>query len=100
MAREPFIPTVLFQPDRIPRGYVRTEKRGELLVEVHFQSRNATERVVRCAILHPHDLIAAIDVNNLARDRGGTVARQENSGVAEFRRITTSLKRRMFLVMF
>ena len=48
---------------------------------------------------HPHDLIAAIDVDDLAGDRRGAVAGEENSGGAELGRIATAFQRRVLLIM-
>jgi hypothetical protein len=99
MAGKPFIPAILFKPDRVLRGDVRAKKRNELEVKVHFLAANGTEKIVRCAVSHPHDLIPAIDVHDLARNRRGTVASQENPGMTKLSWIATTLKGRMFLVM-
>jgi hypothetical protein len=48
---------------------------------------------------HPHDLITAIDVNDLTGDRCGSVAREKHSGPAEFRRVATAFQRCAFLIV-
>src|SRR5271165_1362264 len=61
---------------------------------------DARERVPTSQFLHPHDLISAIDVYDLAGNRGCTVACQKHPCVPKLGRVATSFKRRMFLVVF
>ena len=49
--------------------------------------------------LHPHDLVAAIDVDHLPGDRRGAVAGEESAGRAEFLRQHVALERRVRFVM-
>ena len=48
---------------------------------------------------HAHDLIAAIDVDDLAGDSCGSVAGEENSGSAKLGGIAAAFQRRALLVM-
>src|SRR5207245_11551954 len=50
--------------------------------------------------LHPHDLIAAIDVYDLTGDCGRAIAREKDTGLTELGGIAASLERRAFLIMF
>ena len=47
-----------------------------LLSKVHY--------LLRLGILHPHDLIAPIDIDHLAGDATAAVACKKNPGLAEF----------------
>ena len=47
-----------------------------LLSKVHY--------LLRLGILHPHDLIAPINIDHLAGDATGAVACKKNPGLAEF----------------
>src|SRR5437016_3688842 len=49
---------------------------------------------------HPHDLISAIDIQNLAGDRGCAVAGQEHSGRPQFVRQHIAFERRVRFIMF
>src|SRR5439155_18629848 len=49
---------------------------------------------------HAHDLVTAIDVNDLTSDRRSTVACQENSGRPQLSGIATAFQWRAFLIMF
>src|SRR6266516_1472424 len=49
---------------------------------------------------HAHDLVTAIDVNDLTSDRRSTVACQENSGRPQLGGIATAFQWRAFLIMF
>ena len=48
---------------------------------------------------HPHDLIPAVDVNDLAGNRGRAVAGEENSGLPKLGGIATASERSAFLIM-
>ena len=50
-------------------------------------------------ILQAHDLVTTVDVDDLPRNRSGSVTRQENAGRAQFRRLAASPQRRALLVM-
>src|SRR5208283_6140316 len=50
-------------------------------------------------MLHPHDLVSPVDVNNLTRDRCRTVTGEEYAGLPKLSRIAASSERRMLLVM-
>ena len=50
--------------------------------------------------LHPHNLIAAVDVKHLAGDRGRAVAREEEPGLTKLSGIATALEWSAFLIMF
>src|SRR6266566_6372713 len=54
---------------------------------------------IRAIILHPHNLVTAVDINDLACDGGRAVAREKHSGLAEFRRLATAFQRRALLIM-
>ena len=49
--------------------------------------------------LHAHDLITAVDVDDLTGDRCRSVAREKHSGLTEFRRVATAFQRSSFLIM-
>jgi len=49
---------------------------------------------------HAHDLIAAIDINDLTRDRRRAIAGEKDSGLAELRRVATAFQRRALMIMF
>src|SRR5204863_10019052 len=49
---------------------------------------------------HPHNLIAAIDINDLAGDRSGAIAPDKDTGLAQLGGVATAFQRRAFLVMF
>src|SRR5205807_5604510 len=59
-----------------------------------------TSNIERMKSLHPHDLIAAIDVYDLTGDCGSAVAREKDTGPTELGGIAASLERRAFLIMF
>src|SRR6266480_3607605 len=84
------------QSYRLPRAHALTHAHARSFFPSSMSRRTSMSK---SDSLHAHDLIATIDVNDLAGNGRRAIARQKNAGLAQLSRIATALQRRAFLIM-
>src|SRR5436190_18854725 len=78
------------QSYRLPRAHALTHAHAHAR-SFFPSSMSRSTSMSKSDSLHAHDLIATIDVNDLAGNGRSAIARQKNAGLAQLSRIATAL---------